>query len=82
MAAFNIGDAVIVPVDYCPGCGDRLDAEPTGLVMRVVPDGDVHWKLAEEHPGPYYSVLIDHEHNADGGLVYAERELLRAGAVA
>lgn len=70
------GDAVVVPSDYCPGCGGH-----TGLMSGIIrgTEDQPHWKLEEEHPGPYYSVLIDHKHNAEGRLVYAERELAPTG---
>lgn len=72
-AVFAVGDVVIVPDDYCPGCDGRLNGV-TGLVTGTVTDP--HWKLADEHSGPYYTVLVDHRHSADGNLVYAAGELL------
>jgi hypothetical protein len=71
--AFVIGDAVNVPGDFCPGCMSRMD--PTsGLIVDYVNDGDQH-HLFGDNPGPFYTVNIDHEHNAGGHLVYAENEL-------
>jgi hypothetical protein len=73
---FTIGDAVFLPNDFCPGCGDNIGDQVTGLITATIPDDDVHWKLAEEHPGPYYRVLIDHDHaGPSNGLVYAAGEL-------
>lgn len=72
--AFEIGDAVYLPREFCPGCGDYVE-EHTGLIVRYTPAGDVHWQLVKEHPGPYYGVLISHAHSGSGNLVYAEQEL-------
>lgn len=70
---YRIGDAITVPGDFCPGCMDRM--EPTsGLIVGHVKDGDQS-DLFGDTPGPFYTVLVDHEHNADGRLVYGETEL-------
>jgi hypothetical protein len=75
MGAFQIGDAVCVPGGFCPGCMDYTPESMAGLITGTEPDQNVHWMLAEEHPGPYYTVLVDHVHNGTGNLVYAEAEL-------
>lgn len=71
-AAFRVGDAVRVPSDYCPGCGGRT-GPMSGLVTGV--ETRPHDQLADEHPGPYFTVLVDHLHNGGGHLVYAACEL-------
>lgn len=69
---FNIGDAVIVPEDYCPGCGSRV-----GLLSGLVTGRETQPSaLFGDDPGPFYTVLVDHKHNGTGHLVYSERELL------
>jgi hypothetical protein len=70
---FIIGAAVTVPSDFCVGCMSRM-GPTSGLIVGYVDDGDQH-HLFGDNPGPFYTVNIDHEHNAGGSLVYAENEL-------
>jgi hypothetical protein len=73
---YQVGDAVTVPDDFCPGCMDRIGKGITGVIT-----GHEATSLLENDgiPGPYYTVAIDHEHNGtDGDLVYAESELAPA----
>ncbi len=77
MTAFSVGDAVIVPDDFCPGCMARTGVH-AGIVIGF--EDEKHAMLADAGvPGPFYVVLTDHPHNSPRGLVYGEAEL---GAVA
>jgi hypothetical protein len=74
--AYQIGDAVTVPDDFCPGCMART-GPMGGLVVGYVNDGEQS-NLFGDTPGPFYTVSVDHEHNSNGSLVYAESELAPA----
>lgn len=75
---YDIGDRVLLPAEFCPGCMDVVTAR-AGEVTGTVPDGDVHWKLAEEHPGPYFLVRESHVHGAGSAFVFAAQELRPGG---
>ena len=69
---YPIGDRVTVPDDFCPGCMTRTGLM-TGQIVEYQSPGDVSALM--DLPGPYYLVSVDHDHNANGRLVYAESEL-------
>lgn len=67
------GDLIALPRDFCPDCMDYVE-NLIGVVTGI--ETDPHWKLLEEHPGPFYTVRVEHEHNTSTGeLVYATEEM-------
>jgi hypothetical protein len=71
MRKFGLGDVVTVPDDLCPGCGGH-----TGELLGRIVGFEGTSKLEDDgHVGPFYVVEVDHLHNNNGRLVYAEAEL-------